>query len=546
MSLSRIISSAFFVVASFGVAVLPLCAMSATFYIDSREGSDSNDGLSPTKAWRTLTAANGRVRGVGDDLLLREGSVFEDQQLVIDWDGSDSDWTTVDCYGKTSSGQARACVDSDARPEVNGTFEPACAAAGSCEVFTADAVPSKDYTGLVDVAASNVIVRNLVIRDSASIPLVLKSNAKNRRHDFVFEDLIIEHSAARLIYIGSHVQGGVIRRVKGSLYGLCYKYEYATCKAKASPWSGGIVVYGSENSYVLVEQNEVHQGYGEGMICLRSSHMVYRNNRVGNVHAIPYYLDHCSNTVVENNIAWGDAENDWNANRAFAAVTVMNESYKTPTNRDSVNNIIRNNLFTGLGACIYAGQEVASREAGYAIGFHAYGNTCIGFYRSNVTLNNNISNVDRIVVQNNIFYSPDAQDYSCSSLSNPGISFSNNFWDGGKTRGPCRGEGDRVGNPMVRTSLQEFSAFNFRRQPEPSDFALQEGSPAGDGAKSLASGRLLNVADYGPIPSRLGNGCALSPVPLDSDFYCTERRANPNFGAIDRFRYPPLPPVLKQ
>ncbi|MEZ5595560.1 MAG: hypothetical protein R3E84_04080 [Pseudomonadales bacterium] len=57
-------------------------------------------------------------------------------------------------------------------------LQAACAATGSCEVFTTDAVPSKDYTGLVDVAASNVIVRNLVIRDSASIPLVLKSNAE--------------------------------------------------------------------------------------------------------------------------------------------------------------------------------------------------------------------------------------------------------------------------------------------------------------------------------------------------------------------------------
>ena len=52
-----------------------------TYYVDSIGGKDSNDGTSESKAFKTLEKVNGLNLEPGDTVLLKKGSVFEDQAL---------------------------------------------------------------------------------------------------------------------------------------------------------------------------------------------------------------------------------------------------------------------------------------------------------------------------------------------------------------------------------------------------------------------------------------------------------------------------------
>ena len=52
-----------------------------TYYVDSKSGSDSNDGTSESKAFKTLDKVNALNLEPGDTVLLKKGSVFEDQAL---------------------------------------------------------------------------------------------------------------------------------------------------------------------------------------------------------------------------------------------------------------------------------------------------------------------------------------------------------------------------------------------------------------------------------------------------------------------------------
>ncbi|MDP4189516.1 MAG: hypothetical protein Q8907_14665, partial [Bacteroidota bacterium] len=47
-----------------------------TYYIDSDRGSDSNDGHSPDRAWRTLNKVNSFTFKTGDSILFRSGTVL--------------------------------------------------------------------------------------------------------------------------------------------------------------------------------------------------------------------------------------------------------------------------------------------------------------------------------------------------------------------------------------------------------------------------------------------------------------------------------------
>ena len=56
-------------------------ATGTTYYVDSNGGNDSNEGTSEGKAFQTLEKVNTLDLEPGDTVLLKRGSVFEDQAL---------------------------------------------------------------------------------------------------------------------------------------------------------------------------------------------------------------------------------------------------------------------------------------------------------------------------------------------------------------------------------------------------------------------------------------------------------------------------------
>ncbi|UBU09976.1 hypothetical protein [Nonomuraea gerenzanensis] len=94
-------------------AATTLVAAPATYYVDSVNGKDTNQGNSETAAWRTLAKANAATLAPGSKLLLRRGSTWA-EQLSIGEDGTQAAPIVVDAYG------------TGAKPVIKGTDEVAC------------------------------------------------------------------------------------------------------------------------------------------------------------------------------------------------------------------------------------------------------------------------------------------------------------------------------------------------------------------------------------------------------------------------------------
>ena len=61
---------------AFTVAALAASIHAATYYFDSEAGCDTNDGLSPATAWRSLEKANDVPAQPGDKVLFKRGGVW--------------------------------------------------------------------------------------------------------------------------------------------------------------------------------------------------------------------------------------------------------------------------------------------------------------------------------------------------------------------------------------------------------------------------------------------------------------------------------------
>jgi len=71
-----------------------------TYHVDSQNGQDTNDGLSPTSAWRTLAKVNATTFGPGDRILLRAGTRYSGQLAPLG-SGTAGNPVTVGVYGGT-------------------------------------------------------------------------------------------------------------------------------------------------------------------------------------------------------------------------------------------------------------------------------------------------------------------------------------------------------------------------------------------------------------------------------------------------------------
>ena len=88
-----------------GIAVLLLCRglvsdlHAATYYVDCQKGDDTNDGLSPVVAWRTIDRANQPAYGPGDRILLKRGCVWQSTGFKAKGNGSAGFPITLADYG---------------------------------------------------------------------------------------------------------------------------------------------------------------------------------------------------------------------------------------------------------------------------------------------------------------------------------------------------------------------------------------------------------------------------------------------------------------
>ncbi len=72
---------------------------STNYYLDSKNGSDSNSGLSPSQAWKSLDRLAGVTLAPGDSILLRRGSSFIGR-FDISAQGTSDARIVIDAYGE--------------------------------------------------------------------------------------------------------------------------------------------------------------------------------------------------------------------------------------------------------------------------------------------------------------------------------------------------------------------------------------------------------------------------------------------------------------
>ncbi|MFY9560500.1 MAG: hypothetical protein WAQ52_09730 [Terriglobales bacterium] len=81
-----------------GVGMIAVSSWAATFYVDSTSGSDTNDGLSPATAWKTVAKVNGSTFAAGDQILFKRGQVWN-ESLVPPSSGASGNPIVFDAYG---------------------------------------------------------------------------------------------------------------------------------------------------------------------------------------------------------------------------------------------------------------------------------------------------------------------------------------------------------------------------------------------------------------------------------------------------------------
>lgn len=74
-------------------------AGATTYYVDGVAGQNSHTGMSPDTAWKDFSNLNGRTLGAGERLLLRRGSVIN-QELRVSAKGTAERWAEIGVYGE--------------------------------------------------------------------------------------------------------------------------------------------------------------------------------------------------------------------------------------------------------------------------------------------------------------------------------------------------------------------------------------------------------------------------------------------------------------
>ena len=85
-----------------------------TYFVDGAHGDNARAGTSPETAWRDFTPINGRTLGPGERLLIRRGSVIN-QELSLSARGTPRAWAEIGAYGEGARPVLRRNRDIDDR-----------------------------------------------------------------------------------------------------------------------------------------------------------------------------------------------------------------------------------------------------------------------------------------------------------------------------------------------------------------------------------------------------------------------------------------------
>ena len=81
-------------------AIRPVGQLSSTYYVNSSDGSDSNDGLSTLSPWRSISRVNSEGLLPGDSVLFKSGEIFKGRLTLLDESGMTGSPIVMGSFGE--------------------------------------------------------------------------------------------------------------------------------------------------------------------------------------------------------------------------------------------------------------------------------------------------------------------------------------------------------------------------------------------------------------------------------------------------------------
>jgi PKD repeat protein len=318
----------------FAAAVQPLSA--TVYYVNSTAGSDSNNGLSATTAWRTVSKVNNSMSAFkpGDFIYFRGGSTYTDANLFITCQGTSANSITFGTYG---SGRAKFQSRSILCNHGNGYI--------SVENFEV-ANPSSDGIAFYKKSGwqYGIEVKNCYVHNAGNVGIILLS----------VDGYLVENCEVQGSYNGNIYAYGSSYPIKNGIIRGCISYDaiqndgigihrgdygepcgsnhrIVSCKTHGNAEEGIDINTGSNVTILGCET------YGDdyaGMI-IESDHCTVRRNKIRNGH-VGVHIG-ASDVTLESNLIYANGQNQ-----------ILIEPYRDVSGI----NLYHNTIVAGLGGSI--------------------------------------------------------------------------------------------------------------------------------------------------------------------------------------------------
>ena len=252
----------------------------AVYYVDSVNGSDSNDGLSPGSAWATLAKVDAAVFGPGDSILFKRGCVFVGH-AGLHGSGTLVNPAKVDAYG---AGDAPLLTTLDDAAVLSITDE------SDWTVKNLE-ITAPQGTGILvrfsRTVVQNILLENITMHDIRNFPSTTYNSGSNAA-------LRLMGSAA---VPGAHLENITVNNCE--IYDTGYGI-FTGCNYPNTPDT-------PYNKNIIVENCSLHDMFDDAFIMsdtdgivLRNSSIINTTQSVGLYCTAPVWLWGVTNGLVEN------------------------------------------------------------------------------------------------------------------------------------------------------------------------------------------------------------------------------------------------------
>ena len=512
------------------------------FYIDSRNGNDNNDGLSPSSAWKTLAMSSEHTFKSGSKLLLKRGERFAGT-LLFKAEGTKDDPVKISAWPENDTLSPLPVIDAKGYPAGIQITNTGNLEISNIEIISDAGVPQENEAlkkryGIKIIAAGGYVSKNIKLKDlnihhifsSKNVPGGGQNPTSNTGMGIyissdgtsTFKDILIENC-----YVGMTGHTAIKIRsaaVDTSLYIHDVKILNNRLKDIGGPGIQpgkciNVLVKGNVTDHTGSLADPRMHGRGSGIWPWHCTNVLIEHNSFmfahGKMDSHGAHIDHhCRNVVIQYNMS---IEN------GGGFVEILGENYNCSYRYNiSINDGWRRKGVAGavrdgeiLFISNYTGKNV-EKEGPYNC--YVYNNTIYvrediltGFYLANTTKG--------LLVANNIFYIT------------------------GKTHTTVR-NGSIVPGEMPQNVVFVNNLYK-KAGTLPDDFPVQDSvpifgdpgfaNPGGYAAEDYIPSNVLVVKDKGIVVSKLpGDNIGLkNGLKVEKDFFGNEITGDPDIGAVE-------------